>query len=50
MAKTAAERKRDERQRMRKAGFVLLQIWVRPKALKQVVEYVRRVNRREESR
>jgi hypothetical protein len=41
--KTAAERKRDERKRMRKAGYVLRQFWVHPKDWVRVAKYLRRI-------
>jgi hypothetical protein len=44
---TAAQRKRDERQRMRKAGYVLLQVWVLPKDRERILNYVRRITRQE---
>lgn len=40
--KTAAERKRDERRRMRAAGFVLRQLWVHPLDWPAVRAYVER--------
>jgi hypothetical protein len=42
--KDAAQRKRDERQRMRKAGYVLRQMWVRPEDWRRVQNYLRRLN------
>jgi hypothetical protein len=44
-AKTAAERKRDERERMRNQGFVLRQLWVHPKDWPRVQRYLERVLR-----
>jgi hypothetical protein len=44
--KSAAERKRDERERMRKDGFVLRQFWVHPKDWGLVQKYLRRVFKR----
>jgi hypothetical protein len=41
--KDAAERKRDERKRMRKAGFVLRQFWIHPKDWARVAKYLRRI-------
>ncbi|MGO9039314.1 MAG: hypothetical protein ACLQKH_15130 [Steroidobacteraceae bacterium] len=43
----SARWKRDERQRMRDAGYVLLQVWVLPKFRERVVNYVRRLIRQE---
>jgi len=43
--KDAAERKRDERKRMRKAGFVLRQFWVHPKDWARVAKYLQRIKR-----
>lgn len=43
-AKTAAERKQDERERMRARGFVLRQVWVHPKDWERVKAYLARVN------
>ena len=40
--KDAAARKRDERTRMRKAGYVLRQIWVRPKQWATIQRYLAR--------
>jgi len=37
-AKSVAERKRDERERMRKSGFVLRQFWVHPKDWPRVAD------------
>jgi len=43
MKKTATARwKRAERQRMRDAGFVLRQIWVRPEDWERIQNYLRR--------
>ena len=41
--KSAAERKRDERNRMRALGFVLRQMWVHPKDWQRVQKYLARV-------
>jgi hypothetical protein len=40
--KDAAERKRDERDRMRAEGYVLRQIWVKPKDWPRVQKYLAR--------
>ncbi len=45
MAKSDAERKRDERERMRERGYVLRQIWVHPKDWPRVQVYLARVTR-----
>lgn len=45
-AKTAAERKQDERERMRARGFVLRQVWVHPKDWERVQKYLARVTKR----
>lgn len=47
--KSAAERKADERARMRSRGFVLRQFWVHPKDWPLVQRYLLRVNRKRES-
>ena len=47
--KNAAQRKRDERERMRKAGYVLRQFWVHPKDWALVQKYLLRVNKRREA-
>jgi hypothetical protein len=41
----AATRKRLERDRMRKAGYVLRQIWVRPAEWPAIQKYLNRQNR-----
>jgi hypothetical protein len=43
MSKDAAERKREERSRMRDKGYVLRQIWVHPDDWKKVKDYVLRI-------
>ena len=45
-AKSPAERKADERARMRAAGFVLRQFWVHPKDWDRVQTYLKRANKR----
>ena len=42
-AKTAAERKQDERDRMRERGYVLRQVWVHPKDWLRVQTYLARI-------
>jgi len=44
--KSAAERKRDERERMRAQGYVLRQFWVHPQDWARVQSYLLRVNKR----
>jgi len=44
--KDAAERKRDERRRMRKAGYVLRQFWIHPKDWQRVQKYLQRFKSR----
>lgn len=46
-ASSAARRKRAERERRRKAGFVLRQIWVRPKDWPSVKRYLEALERHE---
>jgi hypothetical protein len=41
--KTPAQRKRDERKRMRKAGYILRQFWVHPKDWARVAKYLQRI-------
>lgn len=48
-AKTAAERKQDERERMRARGFVLRQVWVHPEDWERVQKYIARVKKRREA-
>jgi hypothetical protein len=43
--KSPAERKADERARMRAAGFVLRQFWVHPKDWGRVQAYLKRVKK-----
>jgi len=45
-AKSDAERKADERARMRKLGYVLRQFWVHPHDWPRVKRYLERVNAR----
>jgi len=42
--KTDSERKRNERNRKRKDGYVLKQIWVKPEHWDRVKKYISRVN------
>ncbi len=44
-ASSAARRKRAERERRRKAGFVLRQIWVRPSDWPRVKRYLEALDR-----
>lgn len=46
MARSDAERKRDERHRMRSAGFVLRQLWVHPRDWEAVRRYVEQKRRK----
>lgn len=43
--KSDAERKRDERQRMRAKGLVLVQVWVHPENRERLRKYVARLNK-----
>jgi hypothetical protein len=43
-AKSAAERKREEREQMRAAGYVLRQVWVHPEDWLKVSKYLQRIN------
>ena len=47
MTRTPAERKSDERARMRARGYVLRQIWVHPNDWERVRKYLARDTRRE---
>jgi hypothetical protein len=47
-AKTVAERKADERERMRARGYVLRQFWIHPKDWERVQKYLQRINRERE--
>jgi hypothetical protein len=47
MGKDHAERKRADRQRLREAGYVLKQIWVRPKDWPRVKRFLGRLRSRE---
>lgn len=44
-AKTPAERKQDERERMRALGYVLRQVWVHPDDWQRVKAYLAKVNK-----
>lgn len=46
--KTAAQRKRDERERNRAAGFQLAQVWIHPDDYAALRRYVDIKNRRRE--
>lgn len=48
-AKTAAERKADERERMRARGFVLRQVWVHPKDWPRVQKYLAKIRKAREA-
>lgn len=43
MAKTAAERKRKEREARRNAGLVAVTVWVRPEHVQSVHEFVTKI-------
>jgi len=45
-AKTAAQRKADERQRQRDAGLVVVQVWVHPADRSKLAHYIKRLNQR----
>lgn len=49
IAKTANQRKADERERMRAAGYVLRQVWVHPKDWERVKKYIALVRKRREA-
>jgi hypothetical protein len=42
----AAERKRQERKRMRAQGFILRHVWVMPSDWSRVQQYLLRINRK----
>lgn len=44
-AKTPAQRKADERERLRERGFVLRQFWVHPDDWPRVQKYLLRINK-----
>jgi hypothetical protein len=48
MTRTPAERKQDERARMRQAGYVLRQVWVHPHDWERVKAQLLRVNAKRE--
>lgn len=48
-SKTAAQRKADERERMRARGFVLRQFWVHPKDWERVRVYLERVRKQRDN-
>jgi len=48
-AKTANERKAEERTRMRAQGFVLRQVWVHEKDVERFGKYVERLRKRREA-
>lgn len=43
ITKTVAQRKASERDRMRAAGFVLKQIWIKPEDWERVKKYLARL-------
>lgn len=46
IAQTPAQRKAAERDRQRRAGRVVVQVWVHPEDRDRVVRYVARLNRK----
>lgn len=48
-ARTATERKQDERDRMRARGFVLRHVWVHPKDWERVKKYLAKVRKAREA-
>lgn len=46
LGKTAAQRKADERTRMRALGFILRQFWVHPGDWPRVQKYLLQVNKK----
>jgi hypothetical protein len=48
MGQSSAEKMRALRDRMRKAGFVLLQSWVHPDDMARVKAFIERLRRRRE--
>jgi hypothetical protein len=49
-AKSAAERKQDERERMRARGFILRQVWVHPKDWGRVSAYLNKIRKAREAK
>lgn len=47
-AKSASQRKADERQRQRDAGRVVVQVWVHPLDRDKLARYIKRLNERRE--
>lgn len=45
-AKSAAQRKAEERQRQRDAGLVVVQVWVHPDDRLKLARYIKRLNQR----
>lgn len=45
-----ADRKKADRERLRKEGFVLKQIWVRPQDWPRIKAYIERFRRRSEKK
>lgn len=48
-AKTANQRKADERERMRAQGYVLRQVWVHAEDVERFTKYVERLRKRRET-
>ena len=42
---SAAQRKRDERDRYRDAGLVAVQVWIKPKHRDRLAKYIERLRR-----
>lgn len=45
-ARSAAQRKADERQRYKDAGLVAVQVWINPRDREKLARYVKRLNER----
>ncbi len=45
-AKTAAQRKAEERQRQRDRGRVVVQVWIHPDDRAKLAHYIKRLNER----
>jgi hypothetical protein len=49
-AKSAAQRKAEERQRQRDAGLVVVQVWVHPDDRQKLAHYIKRLNQRRDQK
>jgi hypothetical protein len=49
-AKSAAQRKAEERERQRSLGRVVVQVWVHPEDRENLARYIKRLNQRRESK